>query len=265
MFDILKTKTKIAYHRYKFKKNPPKLQLAEEFKSVFQELNKNGVVAIPDFFSKEECDLYRTEIDKLLIKHEGKYWVDDEASDHRIYGAERVSDLMAKYGYNQKLQSVGENYLNTELKLTMCLAAKLVFKENNKGSGGGWHRDSVNVNEFKAILYLSDVEEENGPFTYLLGSHDDTNVINSINFCGIQYGQLRLTEEEVLKIEKKFNLKKTTFTAKAGTLILVDTRGIHIGSPIKKGARYALTNYYSPLAIYDKMMGYSSKVIIKND
>ena len=147
----------------------------------------------------------------------------------------------------------------------MCLAAKLVFKENNKGSGGGWHRDSVNMNEFKAILYLSDVKEANGPFTYLLGSHNDQNVVDSIRDCGVKYNQLRLSENEVSIIENKFKLKKTTFTAKAGTLILVDTRGIHIGSPIKEGTRYALTNYYSPLAIYDKMMEHSSKVIIKND
>ena len=34
------------------------------------------------------------------------------------------------------------------------------------------------------------------------------------------------------------------FLGKAGTLLLVNTTGIHRGRPLKAGSRYALTNYY---------------------
>ena len=53
----------------------------------------------------------------------------------------------------------------------------------------------------------------------------------------------RFNEEEVRKMEEYSNENIQTLTGKAGTLILVDTRGIHRGKPIEEGERYALTNY----------------------
>ena len=38
--------------------------------------------------------------------------------------------------------------------------------------------------------------------------------------------------------------KITEITAKAGTLILVDTSYLHRGKPLENNSRYALTNYF---------------------
>jgi hypothetical protein len=65
----------------------------------------------------------------------------------------------------------------------------------------------------------------------------------------------------------KINRKVKTFFAPAGSLILVDTRGIHRGRPLyKNGERYALTNYYwhkdfPPLHIQKLVTGNITKLI----
>jgi hypothetical protein len=56
----------------------------------------------------------------------------------------------------------------------------------------------------------------------------------------------RFTVEEINELIKKDPERLLTFTAKAGTLLFVDTSLLHRGAPIKKGSRYALTNYYYP-------------------
>ena len=46
------------------------------------------------------------------------------------------------------------------------------FLKNKEGasSGGGWHRDH-HFELFKVMVYLSDVNEKNGPFSYIEKSH----------------------------------------------------------------------------------------------
>ena len=58
--------------------------------------------------------------------------------------------------------------------------------------------------------------------------------------------QYRFTEEEVDAILLKVgHLKLSTLTARAGDVILVNTKGIHRGKPVEEGVRYATTIYYN--------------------
>ena len=117
-------------------------------------------------------------------------------------------------------------------------------KAENKGSGGGWHRDTVYGRQFKAILYLVDVDEGTGPFQYLPGSHKFSSVWKSIWNFDFDVYQNRLTHDQVQAICEKLGYRFQTFTGQAGGLILADTTGIHRGMPIQHGRRLALTNYY---------------------
>ena len=113
----------------------------------------------------------------------------------------------------------------------------------NQGSGEGWHRDAF-MRQFKAILYLSDVGPDNGPFQFVKDSYRPRQVLRDIWKGGLRYMQNRLSEPEVERILMGSPDRLCTYTAKAGTLILVDTSSIHRGMPIENGTRYALTNYY---------------------
>jgi hypothetical protein len=97
------------------------------------------------------------------------------------------------------------------------------------------------VNQFKPFLYLSDVEEGNGPFTYLLGSHKNNEFLLKKMFeCVNGRDTTSVSDEDV----KKLGLTVKEFYGKKGTLILADTKGVHQGGTLAKGSRLAVSNYF---------------------
>lgn len=264
--DILKTELAYSYFRLRsYNKKVDLSKISAQFEKAYEEIKRDGVTVIENYYDSAHCESIRNEINRLIELYKEFIWTDKENSDHRIFGAEKYSEIINAFSQDLNIHAFGEKYLKTKLKLTMTLAARLDYQEGNLGSGGGWHRDSVIFNEFKSIIYLSDVEKDNGPFTYILGSHTQESVKKAIQQADIKYDQYRFNEEEIKQISNSLQLKSKTFTAKQGSLILVDTRGIHIGSPIQKGSRYALTNYFSPEFRYEKMMKHCNKVILKTN
>jgi len=62
----------------------------------------------------------------------------------------------------------------------------------------------------------------------------------------------RLTQDTIKPLLESDPERLKTFEAKKGSVILVDTSGIHRGAPVQDGERYALFNYYMPESEYDK-------------
>ena len=182
----------------------------------------------------------------MLVDYKNDLWVDEDQSDFRAWGINQVSDEIKSFYTHPFLKSIREQYyqLNDEFINGFTMAGKLKFVENNKGSGGGWHRDTVNDRQLKAILYLTDVTKEHGPFEYLINTQLKTSIYETIRNNNIKYNQNRFTKEEIEDIIEKNKYPQATLIAKMGSLIIVDTSGIHRGMPIQKETRYALTNYY---------------------
>ncbi|MEQ9231685.1 MAG: phytanoyl-CoA dioxygenase family protein [Cyclobacteriaceae bacterium] len=208
---------------------------------AISKIKSSGFVVMENFKTEDWCDTTRNDIENILINHSSHVWIDEHGSDHRIFGAENGSNHISSFYTDPTCQQIGESYLATRLYNHMTLAAKLEASMANLGSGGGWHRDSTYEHQFKAILYLSDVNENNGPFQFVTRSHTTQNVLKTIG-----YGQNnnRYSHDEIEMLCSKHKWKIETFTAKKGTLILVDTKGLHRGMPILESHRFALTNYY---------------------
>ena len=125
------------------------------------------------------------------------------------------------------------------------MANRIVFTQNNLGSGGGWHRDDVEF-QFKAILYLVDVNENNGAFQLIKYSNKLKFIIRDCYKYKMKINETRLSEKKINEIINAEPERLKTITGNAGTLVLVDTSLIHRGRPLASGLRYALTNYYYP-------------------
>ena len=231
----------------------------EEEKKIVDSIREKGYYVLKDFFDKDWCDTARSEIDRLIAEYNEQIWKDEAESDHRIFGADRVSSFIKNYYEDSKLIPLLQTYEGREVKDGFTLGAKLEAAEGNKGSGGGWHRDHPNVKQSKSIVYLTDVSLENGPFQYIESSHTSKNLYrDSFNYKYDQF-QNRFTEEEVQRLIEKEPERLKTFTASAGTVILTDTRGIHRGKPIENGLRYALTNY---LWMHSRIPSHISKTLV---
>jgi len=250
----------LALSRIKFEQK--KSQYKEDFKEkkdlnhIVNSIKENGYFVIENYFSQEKCKQIKKKIDLLIKQLSGSknLNIDEQDSDHRIFGSEKYSELINDFYKDNFLLDIAQNYFQGKIWNSNTLAARIDYKKGNLGSGGGWHRDAHHY-QFKAIIYLSDVTIENGPFQILQGSHKLDRVFDDMETMNITSMTTRYTHQQVTKlIDQKPNEYKI-LTAKAGTLLLADTSTIHTGMPIKKGNRYTLFNYYYP--------SYENKEIIK--
>lgn len=223
--------------------------LPDEEKKIVESLESNGVAILEDFFTEEECQSFNEHFDHLDSRYIRKY-----DNDSRVYGIEKLDKAYEDFHNSDFFKKIGESYVGEELIIQTTMAAKITYdKEIKHGSGGGWHRDSF-AKQYKAIAYTQDCHASNGPFQYLQGSHKLEKVIDLIRRRdgAVAANYPRYMDEEVKAFMSLHNYKLLTAVAKKGTVILVDTRGIHRGSPIKQGERRAIFNYYVGKSYYNK-------------
>ena len=213
-----------------------------EGREYLAELDRAGICIIPGYWSAETCERARAEVDRV-IKDYPQYVNGNAKADVRGYGANNGSALIQEFAQDSTLLEVASAYNREPTRTAFTLAARMPASAGNKGSGEGWHRDAF-PRQVKAILYLTDVQPENGPFQWVSDSHRRVELLRDMRSADLEYKQYRLTEEHVARLLRLQPEREKTFTAQAGTLILVDTSSVHRGMPIRAGTRYALTNYY---------------------
>jgi hypothetical protein len=161
-----------------------------------------------------------------------------------MFGVEAVSDVLAEFHHDEFLHGLGEVSGGLELYNFATLGARIDATAENNGSGDGWHRDAHGF-QFKSILYLSDVTDENGPFEYLPGSHKQWRAAIDIAIGSLPGApNTRYEPEAIDRMVSRLGFRRWRYAASAGTLILANTSGLHRGSPLASGCRYALTNYF---------------------
>lgn len=225
------------YRRLLVKKNP-------EFDTIVKALDDEGIYIEPGFLTPEQCQLYIDKIDQYIESGSSNVWRDNEDADKRIYFINTIDCDFNDFYMNPKIRKVLSHYTGTTKPSGMLLAAKIEYKDNNLGSGGGWHRDSPISHQFKAVCYLNDVDDLNGPFQYIRGSHRKLDVLTSYLKKIFQPSQYRFSDSDILNYVYKNNVNVESVTGRAGTLAYVDTKGLHRGKPLESGVRYVLFCYF---------------------
>lgn len=208
-----------------------------------EELRKNGYYIINNFMSVDECEYYKNLID--LNQDNSFVWRDQFDSDVRIFGIENIEPTFCNIFDRKQLVNIYKKYISKKSLYQTLMAARMRYSNQNIGSGGGWHRDTVNQRQLKFILYLSDVNGDNGCFQYVSQSHRLEMKLKAGAILHGDYLKQRYSSEEVNKIAERLGLSVVDFHGPKGTLIVVDTSGLHRGKPMKNGIRYAVTSYMS--------------------
>tara|TARA_B110000263_G_C15269022_1_gene492523 strand:- start:29 stop:874 length:846 start_codon:yes stop_codon:yes gene_type:complete len=237
-------KTYTAIHQANFQRKHKQnfSTLNEQEKKILLEINKNGYMVINDFLNKEICDACVKDMD-WMFENKKEFVHSTDYADHRIFGAEDLSKNIDEFASNLLLKKLANAYNGTPTSNGFTLAGKIQTTGHEYGSGGSWHRDSY-FRQFKSLVYLTDVSDDNGPFQVILGSHDKKNISNDSKSANLESMQCQFDQKTVEKILKSEPERLKTLTAKAGTVVLVDTSTIHRGLPLNNGIRYALTNYF---------------------
>lgn len=207
---------------------------------VLRDVMTRGYAIIPNYWHKNRCEEARQVIDQCLLKPEIKIWADPLNADLRLMGADRLSNKLDMIS-DPKINHMIERLYGKQNLAKFTMASKLTAKQGNLGSGQGWHRDSAFVYQFKAILYLNDVGKNQGPFQYCEKSGGAFSMLNLEHQFGFSLDKNRFSANDIQQIKQN---KIRELCAEQGTLLIVNTRGIHRGKPILSGERYALTNYY---------------------
>jgi hypothetical protein len=101
-----------------------------------------------------------------------------------------------------------------------------------------FHRD-VEPGSIKLMVYLTDVDEQSGPHSYVQGTHLDRMPLR----------MLRYSDHDIACTHGG----GVTITGPAGTAFAIDNRGIHKGTPPVRGMRLLLVIQYSllPCLVYE--------------
>jgi len=97
-----------------------------------------------------------------------------------------------------------------------------------------YHFDLDRLKWLKVFIYLTDVGPQDGPHSFIEGSHVDQGIPQHF----LRRGYVRLQDEEVLAHYGK--QREMRFVAPRGTVIIEDTRGLHKGSMVSGKDRLIL-------------------------
>lgn len=150
--------------------------------------------------------------------------------------------------FDPGFRTIASSYLKCEPILdivTMWWSAPFQ-KKGASQSAQMYHFDMDRFKFLKFFFYLTDVHTDNGPHCYIRASQ------NSIPL--IVRKDRRLEDKELLNYYPIEDFKE--FTGKKGTILAVDTRGLHKGKPLVKDNRLLFQIQFSNSlfgAPYDKM------------
>jgi len=200
-------------------------------------LNERGYFILQSFYDQQFCQTAVEHINQCSFK----YFVEGDGKDRRCWHFERHSTNASTFLSSDFLSSLCVEFVGTPLLNSRCQAGIVRGDWGAINSGGGWHVDN-HEKQLKALLYLTDVTELNGPFYLLPSSAAVHKNIPTYPKVPGDRSQTRY-HEEVLRKNMIWE-NKQIITGRAGDVILVDTSNIHCGGDIVEGARYTLTNYY---------------------
>ena len=165
-------------------------------------------------------------------------------SDNRFYFAENLDSSFKELFENEYIRGVLKGYTGFKNPKGLLLAARLDFKNGNIGSGGGWHRDSPFSHQFKAVCYLSNVDEKSGPFQIFKKTHLILNIFKLFVMNFFKLDKYRYTNKEAENFKKATGSLPTSFLGDEGKLAFIDTKALHRGKPIAAGSRYVIFWYF---------------------
>ena len=190
------------------------------------------------YWNASKADAARAEL-VALMKRECSERA--EGGDTRTLGASRLArrrprryPLILEFALDPLLRRAAAQHLSLNNVTVDTLAS---VTRPGAASGGGWHVDQ-HERGFKAIMYLDDVDEFNGPFAVLL-DYAGATIAPLPGRLGRRFGDAAIARA----VHR--GARVVPLHAPRGSVILFETSSIHRGLPCARGTRHSITNYYA--------------------
>lgn len=223
---------------------PASPQLDERGAAMLAELRSRGISVAEAYLSPRQCADIRSFLDSCdpveLTSVRQDYRPEDllESADIRALIADPfLHDIAAAY--------LGCTPIFTQVAAWRSLHDPQASDDDLSEAAQLFHYDYDWPAFVKFFIYLTDVGPENGPFTFVVGTHEHKR----------SWSQGR---REDAYIASNYPGRTSAVTGKAGDLIVADTVGYHKGERVREGVRVMLqlefavsrigaSSQYSPL------------------
>ena len=223
-------------------------------------LKEHGICVVPSYYDRAFVDTLRRECEARIEVPEDTNFPDGSyrrvdayrgtaaAPNERVYHVDCFSQNGDRFKQDPTLKRVGSDYYGSPHSVHVCMYERHRYQEIPVR---GFHVDTFECSTYKVMLYLSDVAEQDGPTSYIPGTHtnaelrrkkqevwgpavspgDPSGKPHPTNFTDAELGLL---------LEQH-----TLVTGPRGTIVLFDTWGVHKGvSPEQGRTRHVLVSYY---------------------
>ena len=237
-------KENIRLIKYKFrlsKYQKPNYQLDSSFPLV-KKIRESGVGIIENFKGENDCALKLIDHFQKFIKSDVNEKINEANIENKTHKSFYKFKITSLFNDQDLLKLADDKFILSNI--TQYFGFKPYLREINvsvdykyKNEADSpkftqlFHRDPDDLKLIKVFFYLNDVNNENGPFQYVLKSHlkpwKDVEYYHNEN--------------------SKRNSEKEIYTAigKKGTMIFADTNGLHRGLVLKEKFRVMLTLMYT--------------------
>jgi len=219
------------------------------------ELRQKGYLLFPQLISEQVCDellnfalhlrglANRLDEGDVAQPNDGLYKRSEPTSLKFSYEASDIiqSHIIQNILVDNSILRLVQDYLGSApiVDILAMWWSSSFKKIPDKESAQFWHFDMDRPKWLKLFIYLTDVDCENGPHSFIEGSHRN----GGIPYVLRSKGYVRLSDAEVARHFRRDRMIK--FTGKKGTVILEDTRGLHKGHLVTAGDRLMLQFEFS--------------------
>lgn len=219
------------------------------FDAINDKLNEDGYITFDNKISESICDkLYTYAFNigaKIPPKYDSKIIYDPLNPVAEIYRFD-MDDLVNNEDVQALIMdpvliNVARNYLQCEpiFDFPAMWWSTAFSKEASSEAAQLYHFDMDRVKWLKIFIYLNEVTLDNGPHSYIRGSHKVGAKPSHI----LKRGYVRIEDKELASFYKQEDF--VTLTGKKGEIFAGDTKCWHKGNPLKKGDRLVLEFQYT--------------------
>jgi len=231
-----------------YRSNPVTLSSLEQ--KLVDELSTTGITTstLEELFGEEHTlEVLRAYTKSLPAPKGDEIAMKKEGFQTRLWSVKPELDFSNPYlrlALDQRVFNVTHAYMKMWTKLKYYdLAITHTVTENAQAQySQRWHRDPEEKRMVKLFIYLTDVDDGCGPFTFVPGSvwgQEPYGDLFPQKPPAGSYMDDATFDKEVPKSAQRM------MTGKAGTIILCDTSGLHRGGYATKNDRTMFTAFYS--------------------
>ncbi len=240
--------------------------LSDVTSRIVDDLNSNGIAVsrVEDLLSgdmitslesetRNLLSAKATDIDDLRANVDNDSTIGKKTFNLELLESEPEFDtqcVFANLGLSRSMLAIANNYLRMTAQLRYFNVWYTSASTGLSRESQLWHFDREDNYILKAFLYLDDVDEGTGPFTYAPGTHRNGKH-RALKPEFIMEGNVkRTTDDQMAKVYPRE--KWRVGTGKKGTIIFADTRGYHKGGEARTRDRLMFTCMYTSPASQSK-------------